>query len=661
MTKVLKTAFFAAAAAFCTGLAFGQPSLPQTIDVPVTFYDFHSDRSNPEFEQPHGKGSNKGHWTGMVAGQLDGDNKPQLGPSPYRNQGIAHWFREWNSYNGGKYGKGKNLRPGYTPSPGIRQTYNNEWGDGIRNEEYTGDEVVDYDTSFKNIRIPGNLTFTLSSASTGMYEYDNSSFFPLDRTTNPPNFGVEWNSVDTTRGSHNFAFTMEMEFPFQVKAGMVFNFRGDDDVWVFIDKNLVLDLGGIHEKLEGSFRVDTVSGVSAGDDRTLRVFYAERHSSGSNLRIQTNIVAPPGSIDISETSNNGGGIVKETISKPADEKKTLYSVVYDDNGVVLKPGEYECEHVTWTITGSDGKSSKKTGCEVELADSIAGQVSINVVYDNKKGVKVSKNANMIVNALAPAQIRVQRDTVKQDAGDDVYFKAGEDGVIVYAVLYDKYGNYVGLANAKSNSGSGSWYSRGDPQWSSDNHDVATVNKSTGSSNSVQKGFLGEGTQGQLTVEYEVCGGTLKECVTLTAVAGVGSKAEPGIAIGPNPFVPGRTRVSDAFPPGSKAYGFYKDVPGVQDGYGVLIGAEATKPLQPGPTGKDGKTSYGKIVIYDAVGNVVLVDALYKAGREVSYGFVWDGKNMKGRYVGPGTYLVRVTGKDAEGKSLNVKKKLGVTK
>jgi flagellar hook assembly protein FlgD len=41
--------------------------------------------------------------------------------------------------------------------------------------------------------------------------------------------------------------------------------------------------------------------------------------------------------------------------------------------------------------------------------------------------------------------------------------------------------------------------------------------------------------------------------------------------------------------------------------------------------------------------------------------VWNGKNSNGRYVGPGTYLVRVTGRDEEGNNFSMQRKIGVTK
>jgi len=288
-------------AVFIFGIGAGKAAAqtiayPATVEVPVTIYDFHSDRSNPEFEQPH---QNAGSSVGvggvrlnMVAATLDADNKPQLGSVPYRNLGIAHWFRDWSKYTAGPYSKGKKTAPVYDPTPGIKQTYSNEWGAIVKVVSESAD--VGHDTAFKNIVIPGTLVFSLSNATTGMYQFSRrgiAGFFPIDTL----GFKSEWVSVSGA-AAHNYSFTMEMDREFYVQDSMTFSFSGDDDLWVFIDNKLALDLGGIHEEVSGSFNVTRKITELGLDNATgkhhLRIFYAERHSEASNLLIQTNVIAP---------------------------------------------------------------------------------------------------------------------------------------------------------------------------------------------------------------------------------------------------------------------------------------------------------------------------------------------------------------------------------
>ena len=87
-------------------LIFAQ-QFPDTLWIKVTFYDFHADGSNPEFEPDH----NGGLTIGMVADTLTADRKPVLGANPFFNYYIDKWFRP--------YTPGDNTIPDYTDRSGT--------------------------------------------------------------------------------------------------------------------------------------------------------------------------------------------------------------------------------------------------------------------------------------------------------------------------------------------------------------------------------------------------------------------------------------------------------------------------------------------------------------------------------------------------------------
>jgi fibro-slime domain-containing protein len=111
------------------------------------------------------------------------------------------------------------------------------------------------------------------------YTFQSNAYFPLDGA----GFG---NTPGKTH--HNFSFTTELHLKFQYKGGETFSFTGDDDLWVFIDGRLAIDLGGLHPPVQGSVGLDTL-GLTKGQEYDLELFNAERHTAGSDFRADTDI------------------------------------------------------------------------------------------------------------------------------------------------------------------------------------------------------------------------------------------------------------------------------------------------------------------------------------------------------------------------------------
>jgi fibro-slime domain-containing protein len=133
------------------------------------------------------------------------------------------------------------------------------------------------DTAGVNQTIAKTLSLTETAPNSGLYEYASSAYFPID--------GQGWGNQGN---GHNYHFTMELHTTFSYTPGQTFSFRGDDDVWLFINDQRVIDLGGIHGAASQSVNLDTL-GLTAGQNYAFDFFFAERHLTQSNLQIQTSI------------------------------------------------------------------------------------------------------------------------------------------------------------------------------------------------------------------------------------------------------------------------------------------------------------------------------------------------------------------------------------
>jgi fibro-slime domain-containing protein len=184
---------------------------------------------HPDFEDYGGNAAYKG----LVQNDLGPDDKPVYahpGPTPQTSGPDA--FKQW-----------------YNDTPGVNQTF--------------------------MVKLP------LTEVQPGLYQFADNTFFPID--------GLGWGNEGQP---NNFAFTTEIHTEFVYNGGEVFTFTGDDDVWVFINKKLAIDLGGLHPQLSDSIDLDDAAatlGIQPGNSYAMDIFHAERHTNESNFRIDTTI------------------------------------------------------------------------------------------------------------------------------------------------------------------------------------------------------------------------------------------------------------------------------------------------------------------------------------------------------------------------------------
>lgn len=287
----------------------------------------------------------------------------------------------------------------YYPSNTLLQK---ETIDGVEYYYYDSNRnAVEYDTE-NNIFMVRNYVERGYQLSSYPKEINRYEFLPFNywndsrtiSTVEGTNFTYNYEKEEV---DHWFGMTMEFDF-YMPKDGtingsdMIFSFSGDDDVWVFIDDVLVLDLGGTHGAVDGNINFHTgevtaylnwndvvgdsndttiyksFSNATATDSvswntdgttfedytrHTLKFFYLERGAAISNCKIKFNIpVLPSGSLSVQK-------LFEGTDEYKDDHEFTLYDVTSENT--------MPASNIKYTIgsseyyTDNEGHFTLKTG------------------------------------------------------------------------------------------------------------------------------------------------------------------------------------------------------------------------------------------------------------------------------------------------------------
>ena len=351
---------------------------------PVTLYNYDTSVINQMagsngLQFNNGKGTGYNGWTGAGGGAYTG-----LAKSKFKNGTIAFNVPQGGIFTSSNVGK-KSYKG--VQLPFTKQTDGYYTFDSSKNDAYFKDNPGNDLTLITSSR-----TFDSINVASGV----KSGFFPFNNAS----------STSSSAPIYHFGMAMTTNF-YTTNDGkvngkdMTFEFTGDDDVWVFVDGNLVLDLGGIHDPVSGSVNFATgkitcnravagkVSGTTGGSTmggnlyansvlgakdvflrsdkpHTLQVFYLERGEGASNCRIKFNM-PPPDTLEISKSldSATSNSTDKEsiedqvytfTVKKDGELFKSKPYILYDRNNSEIE-GNYTTSH-EGELTLQEGQTAR---------------------------------------------------------------------------------------------------------------------------------------------------------------------------------------------------------------------------------------------------------------------------------------------------------------
>jgi len=471
--------------------------------LPITLYDYDGKKFNSYYESKGGNyfafhsysqgvdakgGLSKFGWNGSAnTGVNSGGDAALMGivkedlenGLPVMSQGQNVDLFSTNTLNGAKtVYENVDFQFVYNESTGY-YTYNSS----LNHAQYNPDnKTVEL---YKHSLAPSDSFYNLSES------HFNAGFYPFTDInksyTNPGYTAIteeQWKSklegdfglltaqysadiVDTK--ATNPASTVNMHFGLQLSCDfylpegkqineqdMVFNFTGDDDLWVFVDDKLVLDIGGGHTHISGNFNLTTgavyvssyaqlnaagggsyatykrgfhfsdpeitsfLNSLKADQMHNIKIFYLERHGGVSNCYMHFNLpVIPSNTISVSKNlmSHDGG---KLSVTPNTEYTFTVYTAEdTDDNGDATGFSAYinqpftiigDSAPVEIQYTDNNGQFRLKSGWIARFPD-VARFTNVYVIESRPTDDYVYTHSTVEVNRGTPTEYQFDTKTV----------------------------------------------------------------------------------------------------------------------------------------------------------------------------------------------------------------------------------------------------------